>query len=81
MTELRPRSEVLRRAMERPVKSEASAMLTVNEACTHLRISKWSLYRLIQKKELKTIKIGSRRLIPMDAITQLITQLEAAAEE
>lgn len=77
MEELQPRSKVLRDALDKTKQNEpAQAMLTVAEACAQLRISKWTLYRLIQSGQLASVKIGSRRLIPMRAITKFIEQLE-----
>lgn len=76
MEELQPRSKVLRDALDKSKGNEAQAMLTVAEACAHLRISKWTLYRLMQSGKLKSVKIGSRRLIPARAITKFIEQLE-----
>jgi len=52
-----------------------AALLTVKEACATLRISKWSLYQLIRSRQLETIRIGRRRLIPVTAIQTLIRQL------
>ena len=76
--ELQPRSKVLREALDKARENEpAQAMLTVAEACAHLRISKWTLYRQIQNGKLKSVKIGSRRLIPMRSIVKFIDQLEA----
>jgi excisionase family DNA binding protein len=77
MEELQPRSKVLREALDKGKENEpAQAMLTVAEACAHLRISKWTLYRLMQSGKLTSVKIGSRRLIPVGAITKFIEQLE-----
>jgi excisionase family DNA binding protein len=50
-------------------------VLTVDEACERLRISKWMLYRLIHERQIKTFKLGSRRLIPESALWALIEQL------
>ena len=56
------------------------ALLTVDEACRQLRISRWSFYRLIQQRQLATIQIGRRRLVPRKAVTAFIEQrLEATA--
>jgi excisionase family DNA binding protein len=38
-------------------------VLTVREACDYLRVSKWTLYRLIGRRQIKTMKIGNRRLV------------------
>lgn len=47
-------------------------LLTVAEACRQLRVSRWMLYRLIQTRQLQTVKLGSRRLVPVDALNALI---------
>lgn len=54
-----------------------STLLTVPEACQRLRISRWMFYRLLQRREIKTIKIGSRRLVPPSALADLVAQLVA----
>lgn len=73
-----PRAEALRRALADARSSGPAApdMLTVEETCQCLRISKWTLYRLIQNNKLKTVKIGSRRLIRVRAIVEFIDHLE-----
>ena len=50
-------------------------LLTVPEACAKLRVSRWTLNRLMQSRQLRTIKIGSRRLVPASAIRKFIDQL------
>lgn len=82
MEHILPRSTTLRSVVARSRESESanSRMLTVTEACERLRISKWMLYRLIRKQELKTIKIGNRRLISLRSIGRFVEQREAAPE-
>ncbi|GAA5158255.1 hypothetical protein GCM10023321_37800 [Pseudonocardia eucalypti] len=55
-----------------PSPPAAPQLLTIDEACRHLRISRWLLYRLIQQRKLTTVQIGRRRLIPADAIARFI---------
>lgn len=50
-------------------------LLTVPEASAALRVSRWSLYRLIREGRILTIKIGSRRLVPRDAVDRLLHDL------
>jgi excisionase family DNA binding protein len=54
-------------------------LLTVAEACAELRISKWTLYQYIHSRQLATIKLRSRRLIPRSAIRTLIDNLTIEA--
>jgi excisionase family DNA binding protein len=51
------------------------ALLTVDEACDMLRVSRWSFYRLVQTKQLRTFKLGSRRLVQRGDVQRLIAQL------
>src|SRR5689334_13281350 len=50
----------------------APIVLTVEEACKALRVSKWSVYQLIRSGKLATIKIGSRRVVPVAALHELV---------
>ncbi|WP_327109482.1 helix-turn-helix domain-containing protein [Nonomuraea glycinis] len=54
-------------------------VLTVDEAAQRLRISRWTLYTLIHSNQLRTIKIGRRRLVPVDALTDCIKNLVEVA--
>ncbi|WP_329051247.1 helix-turn-helix domain-containing protein [Amycolatopsis sp. NBC_01488] len=50
-------------------------LYTVKEACAVLRVSNWKLYELIRSRQLVTIRIGKRRLVPRDAVDTLIAHL------
>ncbi|MEU4232814.1 helix-turn-helix domain-containing protein [Nonomuraea sp. NPDC026600] len=50
-------------------------VLSVEEAAAQLRISRWSLYKFIRSGQLKSIKAGRRRLVPVCAINALVDQL------
>ncbi|GII67355.1 hypothetical protein Skr01_74400 [Sphaerisporangium krabiense] len=54
-------------------------VLTLDEAAERLRISRWILYTLIHSNQLKTIKIGRRRLVPVDSLVECIDSLKAVA--
>jgi excisionase family DNA binding protein len=54
-------------------------LLTVAEACAELRISKWTLYQYIHSRQLATVKLRSRRLIPRSAIRELVDNLTIEA--
>jgi excisionase family DNA binding protein len=58
---------------------EADHLLTVQEVADRLRISRWSVYNLIRAKQLRTIKIGRRRLATPAALAAYIKALEGGA--
>lgn len=78
-----PRSTALRDALEKVKKGESvpPVMLSVTEACGQLGISRTTLYVLIRKKRIMSMKIGSRRLISAKAIERFIEQLEKEEAE
>lgn len=54
---------------------QAHILLTIDEARDVLRISRWSLYQLINGRRLKTIRIGRRRLIAAEDLRALLDDL------
>ncbi|WP_431894218.1 helix-turn-helix domain-containing protein [Nonomuraea sp. bgisy101] len=54
-------------------------VLTVDEAAKRLRVSRWTIYTLIRSKQLRTVKIGRRRLVPVDALSECIDNLAEVA--
>ncbi len=54
-------------------------LLTLKEASAALRVSQWTLFNLINRRQLDTIKIGRRRLVPAASITKLIDELREEA--
>lgn len=50
-------------------------LLTIDEAAAQLRVSRWSVYNLIRANQLRTVKIGRRRLVPHAAIAEYIELL------
>lgn len=56
-------------------------ILNVTEAAKELRISNWLIYELIRTNQLKTLKIGSRRLIASEDITNFINDLRDKGHE
>ncbi|GAA5026270.1 helix-turn-helix domain-containing protein [Actinopolymorpha pittospori] len=50
-------------------------LLTTAEAAERLRIGKSTLYDLIRSRRLRTVKIGKRRLVPVDALPEVIALL------
>ena len=51
-------------------------LLSIQEACTRLSLSRSTVYTLIKKGELKTVNIGTRRLINSMEIDRYIQNLE-----
>ena len=54
-------------------------VLTVDEAAERLRVSRWTLYNLIRSNQLRTVKIGRRRLIPVAALADYLAELMEVA--
>jgi excisionase family DNA binding protein len=54
-------------------------LFTIDEAAAQLRVSRWSVYNLIRSGQLQTIKIGRRRLVPLDALTECLQHLKELA--
>jgi excisionase family DNA binding protein len=50
-------------------------LFTVQEAADRLRVSRWSVYNLIRSNQLRTIKIGRRRLVTPAALAECIDLL------
>jgi excisionase family DNA binding protein len=55
--------------------TSADGLLTVPEAAEWLRISRWSVYNLIRDNQLRTIKIGRRRLVTRAALAECVELL------
>ncbi|GJE13381.1 helix-turn-helix domain-containing protein [Methylobacterium longum] len=52
---------------------------TVPEACFSTGLSRSTIYILLQQKKLRSIKIGSKTLIPADSLRSFLNSLEAEA--
>lgn len=49
-------------------------LLTIDEAAGQLRISRWTIYKLIRSGELKTLTIASRRFVTAEDVERFINQ-------
>lgn len=49
----------------------SKAFLSIKETCRLLGASRWTIYRMIARKELKSAKIGTRTIINKDDIDNL----------
>ncbi|MFC9973489.1 helix-turn-helix domain-containing protein [Spirillospora sp. NPDC127200] len=50
-------------------------VLTVDEAAERLRVSRWTIYNLIRSGQLRTFKLGRRRLVPAAALAECLEEL------
>jgi len=53
---------------------DARRAYQVNEAAAAYRLSRSTLYKLIATGKLRTVKVGGRRLIPVDAMEALLAE-------
>ncbi|KJK12836.1 excisionase [Terrabacter sp. 28] len=51
----------------------------VDEAAEALRISRSVIYELIRSGQLRTVKVGRRRLVPVQALGDYVASLGVAA--
>ena len=47
---------------------------TIDEVADLLRVSAWTVHRLIREERLGSVKIGARRLIPAEDLTRYIAE-------
>lgn len=52
----------------------ADGVLTVKEACDFLKVGKSEVFKLMGSGELRSLKIGKRRLIPKKAAVDLLAK-------
>lgn len=50
-------------------------LMTIDEVADRLHVSKWMVYTQINSRRLKTVTIGSRRLITPEDLTEYIQVL------
>lgn len=53
-------------------------LLNVDEAAEALRLSRSLLYELIRSGQLRTVKAGRRRLVPVSALAEYVASLSGA---
>jgi excisionase family DNA binding protein len=63
--------------MEQDITKDTDMQLIgIPEACKRLGIGHWSVYQQINKKALRTVKIGKRRLVSVKALNDFIASRE-----
>ena len=56
-------------------RGSADHLFTIEETAEWLRVSRWSVYNLIRANQLRTLKIGRRRLVTRDALDECVALL------
>ena len=56
-----------------------AVLCDVDEAAEALRLSRSSIYELIRSGQLRTVKQGRRRLVPVTALAEYVASLGGAA--
>jgi excisionase family DNA binding protein len=56
-----------------------AVLYRVDEAADALRLSRSVIYELIRSGQLRTVKAGRRRLVPVEAPAEYVASLESAA--
>jgi excisionase family DNA binding protein len=64
-----------------PAETPEGRVKTLNEVAAVLRISRGSAYEAAKRKEIPTIRIGRRILVPSDALDRLLSGNTAASGE
>lgn len=54
----------------------AVQLCTVEETCRLLRVSRWQVNELINRRELRSVKIGRRRLVRLSEVTRFLDRRE-----
>ncbi|MBN7505258.1 MULTISPECIES: helix-turn-helix domain-containing protein [Mycobacteriaceae] len=74
-------NETITDVLDRAASSDAGnqSLFTVTEACTQLRISRWSFYRLMHQRQINTVSIGRRRFVSHAEVRRFVTALNDGA--
>ena len=56
-----------------------AVLYRVDEAAEALRLSRSLIYELIRSGQLRTVKAGRRRLVPVEALAEYVATLRDAA--
>ena len=59
--------------------TSAPLVYSLDRAASMIDLSRRSLYRLIDAGELRTVKLGRRRLVPADELARITRPAEVAA--
>lgn len=71
---VQPKSEALRQSLGKSKQRAPHVLLTIPEACDYLRVSRHAIYTLLDGRKLASVRVLSRRLIPLDSIETYVAQ-------
>jgi excisionase family DNA binding protein len=72
---IQPNADALKLALTRKKeKIEKPVLLTIAEASDFLRVSRHTIYRLLNARTIPSVRILSRRLVPLDALEDFIAR-------
>jgi len=54
-------------------------MYRVGEAAEALRLSRTAIYELIRSEQLRSVKVGKRRLVPVAAVADYVESMDRVA--
>ena len=63
-----------------PIIRQEADLLSVKEVSCRLSLGRTKLYELIKSGKIKSLKVGSRRLIPFNAIKSFVASLGLDAQ-
>ncbi len=69
------------RKPEHPARGLPPKLLSINQTCDVLGIGRTSLYGLIARKRLNSLKLGRRTLISSDVLDAFVASLSAPAPD
>lgn len=50
-------------------------LLTVEQVCERLAVSRWTVYRLIKERELVSVKVRNGRRVPVESVRAYVDAL------
>jgi excisionase family DNA binding protein len=60
-----------------PREPQVPTLFTVSEAATNLRCAQSTVWQVLRARELRSTRVGRRRFIPADAITEYLAGMSA----
>ena len=63
--------------IKNPTPPAAPRLLSINDACQTLGISRWTMYQLINHRRIKTVRVLGRHLIAPEDLDDFVEQLRS----